>query len=762
MTDGASAQDAAQASATLTPLQSSLVIQAPKDSATGYLQVTLMGVVAPGEVTLRASPLSSGGNYAFLRFSGSNSDIIKLDAAGLRCSAGGSCVLAYEVYRAWADGPYQGSIDALTPTGTIGTTPVTALRLAPSFRPVITSDAMKDGHLVFDATDMASFLLTVQNPAGAPPGRFSLSVPANDPACAGKPPIGFTPPDFQLQPGAAQTVIAKVEPCLPAQASLTVLRIADGNQPAVWTETVMSVSKFAPVASRRWLLFLFVILGSIVSVLLNNIFPVSRAKNALRSDLRRVGELLRDCANTGPALLDRLTAEATRLRLSLQRISFVDASKLSAIQGAQGAVAELLTAATLARKISLTRSKVDGATLSIATHAAIRGRLRDAEEALQGGDAAAAADRLGEAQAKLTAAIADVEQAALRDTIKAALLRMLRAHGKLVDLPPAQPAAGQPAAGQAAAQGGPKWQLIQPSDRNPRIKDIVLRLFEELSVLEEGALTPQEVLDIERDFYIAEIWTEYVEPKLEVFQDVALKARLPAFERLAEALLDCLLHNPKSDHAQILLDLVRSDTTPVEIAAALEQGKSRIECDPHPRHFESVDIAFRFTDPLLDDVAAARRLLSYAWSIDDGTTPPPDVDRFNHYFLPRRRLPVGKGRQATAYAIQVTVTVPFADGKSYGIGPQTVTPRGATRDWYKLSPMEVASFTISAAIAVVTAFGIHYSDNLPSVLTFSDFVSSFMLGFGLDQLRDTVGGPAAAVPPAAPAAQQQPAPPPHA
>ena len=50
----------------------------------------------------------------------------------------------------------------------------------------------------------------------------------------------------------------------------------------------------------------------------------------------------------------------------------------------------------------------------------------------------------------------------------------------------------------------------------------------------------------------------------------------------------------------------------------------------------------------------------------------------------------------------------------------------------------IAGFVVSIAIAGVTAFGAHYSANLPDVITWSDALSSFMLGFGLDQLRDTV------------------------
>ena len=184
----------------------------------------------------------------------------------------------------------------------------------------------------------------------------------------------------------------------------------------------------------------------------------------------------------------------------------------------------------------------------------------------------------------------------------------------------------------------------------------------------------------------AAVWTEYVLPKLLAFQDEKLQARREALWKLTEVLLECLLRNPKSENVQILLDLVRSDTTPDEIAATLERGAARIGCDPRPKYFESVDIGLVFTDPLINDVAAARRLLTYAWTVSDGTTPPPDVDRFRHYFVPQgRRLILGKREPLPAYSVSVSVVVPFAGDESYEFKSVPITPRGTTGGWWKVS-----------------------------------------------------------------------------
>jgi hypothetical protein len=773
------------ASATLVPDRATLAIPAPKGDTDGLLHVTLTGA-EPRNVTLHASPLTVGDGYAFVRFPDTGSDLIRLDNNKLQCEAGKDCVVRYEVYDAWAAGIYQGIIEAYTPQGKIGTTPISAVRPVAAFRPVITSDAMRDGRIVFDATTDSSFLLSVQNPAGSPPHKILLSGEPADRACprpGGGPgaPISFAPAEFQLEPGAAQTVIATVAPCLTTGTRLAVLKTVNGDEPGAWAETVISLSRYAPATTRQLWLLAFVILGSVVSVLLNNIFPVNRTKNALRNELRRVTETLRDCANAGPALIDSLTAEATRLRLSLQKIYFFDATKVARTQDAQREVAALAAAAAMTRRISLMRSKVDGATLPIATHAMIRGKLRDAEESLLAGDATAASDRLSEAQAKLTEAIDDVTQSILRKSLTDGLPKLMHEHGVLADQPKGQ--AAQPDA-KAAADGGAApaaaADLKQPEDRHPRIKAFIEQLHRDYNELEK--LTARDMLDIERDFYVADIWTEYVEPKLKAFKDdPGVAARREALKGLSKALLASLLHNPKSDHVQVLLDLLRSDLTPDEIAAALALGKARIDCDPRPKYLESVNIAFVFTDPLINDVPAAKRLLTYSWSIDDDTAPPPDVDRFRHYFRePKRRwfrlepappppivvkptdpaaqFPVDSPgcvlRRAKTSTVAVTVGVPFAADTAFAhppqVSPRVVTPRRTTAAWWKVEPMELASFGVTTAIAVVTAFGAHYASSLPNVITWSDWLSSFMLGFGLDQLRDTVGTATVATP-AAPA-----------
>jgi hypothetical protein len=87
------------ASATLVPDHTALAIPSPKGDVDGFLHVTINGA-ALGNVTLRASPLTLGDTYAFVRFPDSGSDLIRLDDKKLQCEVGKDCVVHYQVYGA--------------------------------------------------------------------------------------------------------------------------------------------------------------------------------------------------------------------------------------------------------------------------------------------------------------------------------------------------------------------------------------------------------------------------------------------------------------------------------------------------------------------------------------------------------------------------------------------------------------------------------------------------------------------------------------
>lgn len=738
---GPATSQPAGAEVTLIPDRATLPIPPNLGKTDGLLRVMLKNI-ALDEVTLHASPFALGDTYAMARFTASGSDVLRMDNEGLHCEPGKECLVRYEVVDAWANGLFQGTIEADTAQGKIASTPVAALRPIAAFHPTVISDALRNDRLVFDATNGSSFLLQVQNPMGSPPHRIVLSggpADAECPGTAGTPgsPVNFVPAQFQLEPGSTQTVVATVAACQPGD-RLTFLHIADGDGQGVVMDKVIALSRYAPTYYRQGFLLFWVVVGSVVSVALNNIFPVSRAKNALRNDLSRVDEILQnECPNAGVALIEGVRAEAMRLRLSLDSIHFYDASKLVASQEVQRGVTVLAAASALLRQISLTRSKAEVAVVSIRTHAAVRGKLRDAEEALLANDGMGANARLSEAQTFLNDAINDVGQKALREALSTSLSKLMSERGRLKAT-----VFGKAEPPNDATQTAPET-LNQPEGRNFRIKALIEQLWEDSKDL--ASLSPAELLDVERDFYVADVWTENVEPKLEVFASPLLGIRLPGMVKLSEALLNCLLSSPKSDHTQDLLALLRSDVTLDDIADALKQKEAHIECDPQPKYLKGIDVAFVFADPVLNSIPAARRLLAYEWKIDDGTSPPPNVDRFRHYFrkpASHARLPWGTAavdKREISLGIQVLFTKPAMI--IIDLPTKQLTLRRSARPALRGREIDLATFCVTTSIAIVTAFSAHYASSLPDIISFTDYVTSFMFGFGLDQLRDTVNTP---------------------
>src|SRR5262249_31000903 len=123
----------------------------------------------------------------------------------------------------------------------------------------------------------------------------------------------------------------------------------------------------------------------------------------------------------------------------------------------------------------------------------------EAEELLVEADATSATLKLSEVQRLRAEAANAAEQAALAGTLRVGIQ-------KLIDERPNPPGAnlGLP---EHAVHGA--HRIV----RNSQIQGLVTKLEKELKDLDKK--TSQELLDIERDFYIADAWTEYVEPALE-------------------------------------------------------------------------------------------------------------------------------------------------------------------------------------------------------------------------------------------------------
>ena len=195
---------AASAIVTIAPDPATLMVAPGQGSAAGQIHVTVAGA-ALSDITLYASPLTLGDQHAFVSFEASKTDTIRLDDSRLQCQANKDCTVHILVRDAWGSDVFQGKIDAFSAQGKVGSTPIASVRAGAAFQPVITSDALHDGRLIFDATSLpnvitwsdwvSAFLFGF----GLDQLRDTVSTPANSTTTAG----GHPPPT--PAPAAAHT-----------------------------------------------------------------------------------------------------------------------------------------------------------------------------------------------------------------------------------------------------------------------------------------------------------------------------------------------------------------------------------------------------------------------------------------------------------------------------------------------------------------------------------------------------------------------------
>ncbi len=779
----ASAQPAAATpSLALTPDPTVVRIRFPSDSGSGRITVSELSG-EPKAVILRAQPMTSGPNVAFVQFpANANKDFVQLDAPSLSCMLKEPCEVHFDVVGVRAEGIYQGTIDAFAAGRKLASANVSTVRPEAVFQPLVSGDVVKNGRIEFDATASDSFVLSVQNPPGSPWRTFilrdcsdekatvctdptrALAQATTQPTGSGAAPkysagdsvsaglnsrtagLVYSPSSFLLGPGKSQVIIARAL-SLGNDPSPRFLQIADSEEPSLESTTLVNIKKLSPPAFRTYMLLLAVILGAILSVILNNIFPTSWARSDVEASLRRVAALIAGSPSISGALRDALSAEISRNRLILRGIRFYHVTKAAALLDVQQAAASLLTIAGSARTVSALRSQTDSAALPVRTKLAVERALKDAEEALIGLDSASAAARLAEATRAFTIGGAS---GTLAVDLASDIQKLLRERGNTepgksaVEPKPHQPRAAEDIqkSRKAAVDAGRKEYIAQR----------LVQLEWEFDCL--PSMHFEELLEVERDFYILDVWTEFVEP--------ALKEHEHRFSAMADELLVGLRRNPVSDHVQLGLLMIQSSMTPGDLRSAIEKTAGFIECNDHPRYLDTIDCRFVFRDPSIQAVSAARRFVSYQWMFDDGSESPADFERCRHYFVPpsfhcvRRLLApwVEDWSEARTRTIKVKVSVPGRADAAAQEFVHTVQIRDQYRGASELGWLQVINFGLSTSIAVLAAFAAQYGSALPDALDWKAAVAAFMFGFGLDQIRDkTTTGPAS--PRVAPAAGAQ-------
>jgi hypothetical protein len=706
---------------TIVPDTAIITIKHPGTVAKGVLIIT-----APGlnwtQLTLRSQPLASGKYTALLGFPKlAGSGHANLDDPRLSCLKGQPCAVDFEVVDVRVRGTFAGPVDIYKGAEKVATATVSVLLADPGPAPSLTSEFLKNDALEFDSTEADSFFISLTNPAGSPARSYELKA-ALDSEEGSSTALTFDPASFLLDEGSTLPVRVKVSHWLSAGTYPSILHIVDMDDATLSYSKQLTVKKATSEFSRRLTLLLWVVLGAALSVVLNNAFPIRRARADRFEELTRVNAKLNACGSIGPGLRGALRSEGRRLWLLIDSVTFVNTRKDAILNEAEQGVQALSLLVTTADTVNALRAECEGIAQPIRTLRTIADHLRAAEEALMRFDAATA-------QSHVTAATdlarTDCNPKALADTLVSDIDQLLadRPNGGVAVHAAARTAVARAASRDKAIKHGRPQAIAQ------RVAQL------ELDRSGLAGLPLADILSVEKDFFIADVWTNTVE--------FVVKDDPKRFEKMLEPLLSQLTVAPAAPHTQLLIALISSNVSPTDIETALKAGHARIDCDQYARYLDLASFQFCLSSPALSAVAAARQFPSYQWEFDDKTTPPDDGDRCKHFFwAPSRWLRLWwwiSRQSARVHTVTVNVTLPVVSADKYTFARE-IRMQGQKNRASSLGAVQVITFCVTTGMAVLASFGAQYSTALPTTIGWGASVTALLFGFGIDQIRDRAAG----------------------
>jgi hypothetical protein len=716
------------ASVAVEPDNLTLSVEHANQPARGTVQVTATGIPM-AELTMYARPLSLGKNYAFLSFTRSGGQQINLGDPGLNCSTGQNCPIAFEVVGVRATGTYTGTIDVYSTNAKLASVTVNVLLPPSDLGLTLTGDVVKNDVLSLEATQTPSFLITVSSASGMPVRAFRVDgslAPLRRPSwfdrlvvpkkgCAdGMPPaFAMDPPRFVLEGGNSQPILIRVPDCLEPGSYAGFLRISDADDASRSLPKALMLNRSTPERWRRGMLLFWVVIGALLSVALNNAFPLARTRASRSTDLSAADARIAEIALMGAPLRASLRSEWRRLWLLTNAVSFWNSNKNAILTEVAQGVESLNKLIDVAAAISTLRSECESANQPIRTWLDIEYQLHLSEEALMRSDATAAQAPLNAAQQLQNAPI---DGATLAKALAADI-------GKLLS---------ERANGTSSASTS--------EERPPTIAKRVQQLKDDLPSLSTQSL--DDLIAIERDYYIANVWTDDVE--------FALRRDPDRFNQLKSLFLPQLEAAPAAVHTQLIIALIRSSLSIDDIEEALKAGQVSIVGNGYPRYLDLENYEFVFANSALNNVVAARRLLKYEWWFDDEDPRVDDGDRCKHFFLrPSARKRVGlwcwravhgligraqSPQKADSRMAEVRVALPLPGTSPYRFIRELIMRKPRDRA-SSLTAMQVMTFIITTATAVLAAYGAQYGTT-PAEIDWGVCASAVLFGFGIDQVRD--------------------------
>jgi hypothetical protein len=579
-----------------------------------------------------------------------------------------------------------------------------------------------------------TFYFRVNNPPEGADRKFVLKLLPQPTGAAGQLQIRLDPEEFSLASGQVQPVSATLAEAPAAGEYSGVLLISDPERSGVQQDFTMTIE--GPMAPwlETWYVVLpsiavLVFLGSALSMVLSVAFPVSLSKRQNRRRLRDLAENMSQNLTPGTPQQMKLGVEVRRLQDMNDAIGFYSTGATDLVQEVRSLTDDLERKVTVAVGLDT-----------------CRGRLRSSTDVPP--------SQVWEASKKLNAAAwllvrGDAEQA---EKLRAAAEQLL----EWTDQTTKQV---WESLARNVREVVEKKDSIKDTYINYLVQDKLVKWLEK----SETNLPQSELLNLDQECYAARLYLRY---KLDIAGRHEYAARSEAR----------LLGELKSGDAGLLradalLDELDYGVMPEEIKEALTVKRCEITVHP-PQPFpeQTTSFEFRFRDRRLNESPLAANL-TYNWDFGDGRSPALGKNCVHSFAKPRKRVfaKLRKSRFVTPskngddQVVRMdgrdsadneqkphksVVATPAKNGDEYVVRVGVCDSEGNKYDFEKtvtvksdcmrdrgMRNLELAAFSISFVVACVLAVSFNYTGS-EQLTSLNDYVTPFLWGFGLDQVRD--------------------------
>lgn len=519
----------------------------------------------------------------------------------------------------------------------------------------------------------------------------------------------IAPAHFTLEPGNEQMITLRLSAMPGGKVSTGMLAVVDEMEPGSRKTFLMALrsSYRSPAQIAKFVLLVFA--GSVFSLILGTAIPRTIVKLKNRRWLQELATEIREHAESGSPLSVKLAVLRNKLGYLNEGIKWYGVTVTERVEEINRIKTELEADLKVVVASKHLRNRVEQtALIPRSLEAKVENLLALAERNLLEGDRENAKAKIDEARK-----IFDEKEALEQFQTELA-------------------------------------EAIAKLPENSSGSDWMEELIKQLKASPPDSLPPERLGEVQRRYAIVDLY-------LNKFKNDILK-RFPDYKTHESNLLELLKMGLASETAlQAAEDRIGAMNLKLfenenEIAAAviadIQQGQGSIQASTFTPLPEQI-ITFRFVlhDRHKDESFLARRL-RYEWNFGDKTNVDIGKERL-HYFHTKpqswwaRLETLWPGRGAAAPAqpdYEVTLQIKGRGGKEIA---ETPFKRGIFIRSYRdkkyradISSVEFITFVTAFLIALGFAINLHF-DEMSHFLSFKDWVTPFLWGFGLDQGKNT-------------------------